>query len=86
MQIIVGGNITLLLELCEKTRGDAYELMIKHETEMDGNAIVGCGYDAVGSDAGRTKVLCYGTAGWSRRSFKQSQFDRVATAGKVRFG
>ena len=33
-QTIVGGNITLLSQLCEKTRGDAYELMIQHATEM----------------------------------------------------
>ena len=61
-QTIVGGNITLLSELCEKTRGDAYELMIKHATEMGANAIIGCRYDATEVMQGVTEVLCYGTA------------------------
>jgi uncharacterized protein YbjQ (UPF0145 family) len=61
-QTIVGGNITLLSQLCEKTRGDAYELMIQHATEMGANAIIGCRYDATEVMQGVTEVLCYGTA------------------------
>ena len=61
-QTIVGGNITLLSQLCEKTRGDAYELMIQHANEMGANAVIGCRYDATEVMQGVTEVLCYGTA------------------------
>lgn len=62
LQSIVGGDITLYTELCEKTRADAYELMIKHAEELKANAIVAVRYDATELGAGITEVLCYGTA------------------------
>jgi uncharacterized protein YbjQ (UPF0145 family) len=62
LQTIVGGNITLLTELCEKTREQAFELMIQHATQMGGNAIIGVRYDATEVMQGVTEVLCYGTA------------------------
>ena len=62
LQTIVGGNITLLTNLCEKTRSDAYERMIAHATEMGANGIVGVRYDATEIMQGVTEVLCYGTA------------------------
>ena len=40
LQTIVGGNITLLTELCEKTREHAFELMIEHATQMGANAVI----------------------------------------------
>ena len=46
LQTIVGGNITLLTELCEKTRSQAFETMVQHSTELGGNAIIGTRYDA----------------------------------------
>jgi uncharacterized protein YbjQ (UPF0145 family) len=61
-QSLAGGNITLYTELCEKTRLDAYELMIKHADEMGANAIVGFRYDANDVASGITEVLAYGTA------------------------
>ena len=30
LQTIVGGNITILTDLCEKTREEAYELLLAH--------------------------------------------------------
>ena len=30
LQTILGGNITLLTQLCEKTRADAFDLMLQH--------------------------------------------------------
>ena len=30
LQTLVGGNITLLTELCEKTRNDSFDLMLQH--------------------------------------------------------
>jgi uncharacterized protein YbjQ (UPF0145 family) len=62
LQTIVGGNITLLTELCEKTREQAFELMIQHAAQMGANAIIGVRYDATEVMQGVTEVLCYGTA------------------------
>ena len=62
LQTIVGGNITLLTELCEKTRSQAYELMSQHADQMGANAIIGVRYDATEVMQGVTEVLCYGTA------------------------
>lgn len=61
-QTLVGGDITLYTELCEKTREDAYELMIKHAEELGANAVIGMRYDANEIAAGVTEVLAYGTA------------------------
>jgi uncharacterized protein YbjQ (UPF0145 family) len=61
-QSLVGGNISLFTELCEKTRQEAFELMIKHAEEMEANAIIGMRYDANEVMSGITEVLCYGTA------------------------
>jgi uncharacterized protein YbjQ (UPF0145 family) len=62
LQTIIGGNITLLTELCEKTREDAYELMMQHAAEHGANAIVAMRYDANEILQGVTEVLAYGTA------------------------
>jgi len=62
LQTIVGGNITLLTNLCEKTRLDAYELMLTHAAEHGANAIVSMRYDATEVMQGVTEVLAYGTA------------------------
>ena len=62
LQTLVGGNITLFTELCEKTRGEAFEMMLRHAQEMGANAVVGIRYDATEVMQGVTEVLCYGTA------------------------
>ena len=62
LQTIVGGNITLFTELCEKTRGEAFEMMMRHAQEMGANAVIGVRYDATEVMQGVTEVLCYGTA------------------------
>ncbi len=61
-QTIKGGNITLYIELCEKTRRDAFELMVKHADEVGANAIIGVRYDATEVMSGVTEVLAYVTA------------------------
>ena len=61
-QTIFGGNITLFTELCEKTREEAYEMMIKHAEELGANAIVAIRYDSNEIAQGVAEVLCYGTA------------------------
>ena len=62
LQTIVGGNISLFTSMCEQTRGDAFELMIQHATELGANAVVGMRYDATEVMNGVTEVLAYGTA------------------------
>jgi len=62
LQTIVGGNITILSELCENTREEAYELMMQHAAEHGANAIVAMRYDATEIMQGVTEVLAYGTA------------------------
>jgi len=62
LQTIVGGNITILTELCEKTRVEAYELLLMHAAEHGANAVVGFRYDATEVMQGVTEVLAYGTA------------------------
>jgi uncharacterized protein YbjQ (UPF0145 family) len=62
LQTLVGGNITLLTNLCEKTRSDAFELMLQHAAELGGNAVLGARYDATEVMQGVTEVLAYGTA------------------------
>ena len=61
-QTLVGGNITLLTELCEKTRRDSFEMMVKHAEELGANGIIGFRYDANDVMSGVTEVLAYGTA------------------------
>ena len=62
LQTLVGGNITLFSELCEKTRSEAFALMIQHAQQLGANAVVGIRYDATEIMQGVTEVLCYGTA------------------------
>ena len=62
LQTLVGGNITLLTELCEKARGEAFDLMLQHAQQMGANAVVTVRYDATEVMQGVTEVLCYGTA------------------------
>jgi len=51
-----------LSELCEKTRADAFQLMLEHARELGANAVIGIDYDATEIMQGVTEVLCYGTA------------------------
>jgi uncharacterized protein YbjQ (UPF0145 family) len=62
LQTIFGGNISLFTELCEKTREEAFEMMLRHAREMGANAVIGVRYDATELLQGVTEVLCYGTA------------------------
>ena len=62
LQSLVGGNITLYSELCEKARDDAFRLMLQHAAEQGANAVVGMRYDANEVADGITEVLAYGTA------------------------
>ncbi len=62
LQTLFGGNITLLSQLCEHARTEAFELMLQHGSEMGANAIVAMIYDATEVMQGCSEVLAYGTA------------------------
>src|ERR1044072_7789505 len=62
LQTLVGGNITILTDLCEKARQHALDLCLEHAEQLGANAIVGLRYDATEIMQGVTEVLCYGTA------------------------
>ena len=62
LQTLVGGNISLFSSLCEKTRAEAFELMLAHARGLGANAVIGVRYEATEIMGGVTEVLCYGTA------------------------
>jgi uncharacterized protein YbjQ (UPF0145 family) len=62
LQTLVGGNISLYTELCEKARADAYRLLLEHAADAGANAVIGMRYDANEIAPGVTEVLAYGTA------------------------
>jgi uncharacterized protein YbjQ (UPF0145 family) len=62
LQTLVGGNITLLTDLCERTREESFTLMLQHAQQLGANAVVGIRYDATEVMQGVTEVLAYGTA------------------------
>ena len=62
LQTMIGGNISLFSELCEKTREDAFDLMLQHAAAVGANAVLGARYDATEIMQGVTEVLAYGTA------------------------
>jgi uncharacterized protein YbjQ (UPF0145 family) len=62
LQTLVGGNITLFTNLCEETRGHAYQRMSEHAAQLGAHAIIGVRYDATEIMQGVTEVICYGTA------------------------
>ena len=57
LQSLVGGNISLFTSLCEKTRHEAFELMLEHALQLGANAVVGIRYDATEVMDGVTEVL-----------------------------
>jgi uncharacterized protein YbjQ (UPF0145 family) len=61
-QTLFGGRISIYQELCEKTREDAYQLMLQQANERGANAVINMRYDANEIMGGVTEVLAYGTA------------------------
>jgi uncharacterized protein YbjQ (UPF0145 family) len=62
LQTLVGGDITLFTELCEKTRQDSYAMMTLHASQLGANAVIAFRYDANELMNSITEVLAYGTA------------------------
>lgn len=61
-QTLMGGKISIYVQLCETTRREAFELMMQHAQDLGANAIVNMRYDANEVMTGVTEVLAYGTA------------------------
>ena len=61
-QTLFGGKISIYVELCEKTREEAYQQMLEHAAERGANAIICVRYDANEVIDGVNEVLAYGTA------------------------
>jgi uncharacterized protein YbjQ (UPF0145 family) len=62
LQQLAGGQISLLAELCEETRAEAFALAVQHAEALGANALVAIRYDATEIMTGVSEVLCYGTA------------------------
>ena len=62
LQTLFGGQISIYVDLCEKTREEAFQYMMQHAAERGANAIVNMRYDANEVMNGVTEVLAYGTA------------------------
>src|ERR1700674_3602971 len=62
LQTIIGGNITIPIDLCEKSREDAFDLLLQHAGEHGANAVIGMRYVATEVMQGVTEVLAYSTA------------------------
>ena len=62
LQRLFGGDITLLTELCERSRADAYASAVAHAQSLGANAMIALRYDATEVMSGVTEVLCYGAA------------------------
>ena len=62
VQTLFGGKISIYVELCEKTRAEAFQQMILHAEERGANAIINMRYDANEVISGVNEVLAYGTA------------------------
>jgi uncharacterized protein YbjQ (UPF0145 family) len=62
LQQFVGGEISLLAELCERSRADAFAAAVEHAEALGANALVAVRYDATEIMSGVAEVLCYGTA------------------------
>lgn len=57
-----GGRIDRFVQLCERARSEAFELMLQHAEQTGANAVIGVKYDATEVMQGVSEVLCYGTA------------------------
>ena len=62
LQTLVGGDITIFTELCEKTRQDSFAMMTLHAHQLGANAVIAFRYDANDVMSGVTEVIAYGTA------------------------
>ncbi|HVM88303.1 MAG TPA: YbjQ family protein [Puia sp.] len=62
LQSLVGGRLSVYVDLCETSREEAYQQMLQHAVQRGANAIINMRYDANEITDGITEVLAYGTA------------------------
>ncbi len=62
IQTLIGGNISIYSELCERTRQEAFDLLVQHADEKGADGLIAFRYDANEIMGGVTEVLAYGTA------------------------
>ena len=62
LQTLVGGDITIFTELCEKTRQDSFAMMTLHAAQLGANAVIAVRYDATEIMQSVSEVIAYGTA------------------------
>ena len=62
LQSLRGGDISLLTQLCERTRADAFGACVANAQSLGANALLAVRYDATEIMQGVSEVLCYGTA------------------------
>ncbi len=62
LQSLLGGRLSIYVDLCEKTREEAFQHMVQHAAERGANAVINMRYDANEVMDGVTEVLAYGTA------------------------
>jgi uncharacterized protein YbjQ (UPF0145 family) len=62
LQSLLGGRLSIYVELCENAREEAFQHMMQHASERGANAIINMRYDANEVMNGITEVLAYGTA------------------------
>jgi uncharacterized protein YbjQ (UPF0145 family) len=62
LQSLLGGNISIFTTLAERTRQDAFALMVAQAEQIGANAVLAMRYDSVDMGTGITEVLAYGTA------------------------
>jgi len=74
LQMVFGGNITILTNLCEQTRSEAFEIMLEHAKQLGANAVIGMRYDATELMQGVTEVLAYGTAVYVEEKEVKSEY------------
>jgi uncharacterized protein YbjQ (UPF0145 family) len=62
LQSLIGGKLSIYVDLCETARQEAFDHMVVHATQMGASGIIAMRYDANEIMTGITEVLAYGTA------------------------
>jgi uncharacterized protein YbjQ (UPF0145 family) len=67
LQSLMGGKLSIYVELCEKAREEAFQHMQQHAEDRGANGIINMRYDANEVMDGITEVLAYGTAVYAEK-------------------
>lgn len=67
-QFAGGTNMQQLVALCDRSRADAFLLMLQQAAQLGANAVVGVRYASEDVQSGLVEVVAYGTAVWAEAS------------------